>query len=103
MSPERRQELIDWLLGELTSEREEALKAEVRRDPAIQRELQELEALFGLMRRGEEIEVEPRVRATVMREARRLTRPSQSRHGSTLSLSRRPPQRWSTRWRGRAC
>ncbi|MHC4941093.1 MAG: anti-sigma factor family protein [Planctomycetota bacterium] len=70
------QELVDLILGELAPEREQQLKAELARDPGLRAELAELEALFGLMRRGEEIEVEPSVHETVMAEARRMTRPS---------------------------
>ncbi|MHC4850173.1 MAG: anti-sigma factor family protein, partial [Planctomycetota bacterium] len=71
-----RQELVDLILGELEPQREAALKAELACDAALRAELTELEALFGLMRRGEEIEVEPAVHQAVMAEARRLTRPS---------------------------
>jgi hypothetical protein len=71
-----RQELVDLILGELEPQREAELKAELARDSALRAELTELEALFGLMRRGEEIEVEPAVHQTIMAEARRVTRPS---------------------------
>ncbi|MHC4955525.1 MAG: anti-sigma factor family protein, partial [Planctomycetota bacterium] len=78
MSDKRREELIDLLLGELEPARDAELRELVRGDPALQRELRELEALFGFMRQGEEIEVDPAVHATVMTEARRVTRPSLS-------------------------
>jgi len=76
MSAERRQELLDLLLGELEPKREDELKQLVNLDPELQSELNEIEALFGLMRKGEEIEFDPAVHATIMREAHRVTRPS---------------------------
>ena len=84
MSDERRQELLDLLLGELEPAREEELKALVRREPELQRELGELESLFGLMRRGEEIEPDPAIRTRVMREADRVTRPSLGKRLASL-------------------
>jgi len=76
MRDDSRAELIDLLLGDLEPADDEALRARVRNEPALQRELSELESLFGLMRRGEEIDVEPRVHTAIMREAKRITRPS---------------------------
>jgi hypothetical protein len=64
-----RQELIDLLLGELEPAEAEALKARVRADPLLGRELLELESLFGLMRRGEEVEPLAATRATVLAAA----------------------------------
>jgi len=76
MRDDSRAELIDLLLGDLEPAEDEALRARVRSEPALQRELGELEALFGLMRRGEEIEADPAVHESIMREARRMTAPS---------------------------
>ncbi len=76
MRDDARAELIDLLLGDLEPAEDEALRARVRNEPALQRELSELEALFGLMRRGEEIEADPAVHESIMHEARRITRPS---------------------------
>lgn len=64
-----RQELIDLLLGELEPLEAEALKARVRAEPELRRELLELESLFGLMRRGEEVEPLAATRATVLAAA----------------------------------
>jgi hypothetical protein len=71
-----RQELIDLLLGELEPEAAEALKERLRREPALAKELGQLEALFALMRRGEEIEPSPEMRQRLVAEAERLTAPS---------------------------
>ena len=76
MSAEMRGKLTDLLLGELEPAQDKALRERVRTEPALQRELQELEALFGLMRRGEQIEANPAAHEAIMREARRMTRPS---------------------------
>jgi anti-sigma factor RsiW len=71
-----RQELIDLLLGELEPEAAEALKERVRREPALAKELGQLEALRALMRRGEEIEPSPEMRQMLVAEAERRTAPS---------------------------
>jgi hypothetical protein len=71
-----RQELIDLLLGELEPEAAEALKERLRREPALARELGQLEALRALMRRGEEIEPSPEMRQMLVAEAERRTAPS---------------------------
>jgi hypothetical protein len=64
-----RQELIDLLLGELDAAEAEALKARLRAEPELRRELLELESLFGLMRRSEEVEPLPATRAAVLAAA----------------------------------
>jgi len=69
-------ELVELLLGELEPARVKELRARLGNDPSLRAELAELEALFGFMRRGEEIEADPAVHAAVMAEARRITRPS---------------------------
>jgi hypothetical protein len=69
-----RQELIDLLLGELDAAEAEMLKARVRAEPELQRELADLESLFGLMRRGEAVEPAPATREAVVAAASR-TRP----------------------------
>jgi len=84
MSAERRQELLDLLLGELDSQREDELKSRLQGEPELQRELAELESLFGFMRRGEEIEADPAIRTRVMREAERATRPSFAKRLASL-------------------
>ena len=71
-----RQELIDLILGELEGERAEEVRAQVRQDPKLARELDELTALFGLMRRGDEVEAPDAMRATVLAAAAKATRPS---------------------------
>jgi len=71
-----RQELIDLLLGELEPEAAEALKDRLRREPALAKELGQLEALIALMRRGEEIEPSPEMRRLLVAEAERRTAPS---------------------------
>ncbi|MHC4931590.1 MAG: hypothetical protein ACYTGV_05295 [Planctomycetota bacterium] len=70
------QELIDLVRGELSSTEERDLRARIAREPALARELKELESLFGLMRRGEEIEAPGSTRVRVLRAARRATAPS---------------------------
>ncbi|MDH3591705.1 MAG: hypothetical protein OER88_07495, partial [Planctomycetota bacterium] len=52
------------------------VRAQVRSDPKLARELQELTALFGLMRRADEVEASPAMRATVLAAARKATRPT---------------------------
>jgi len=69
------QDLLDLILGELDPAREAALRARLAQDAGLRAELTQLEALFGFMRRGEEIEPDPAVRTHVMAEARRLARP----------------------------
>ncbi|MHC4670097.1 MAG: hypothetical protein ACYTFD_17040 [Planctomycetota bacterium] len=70
-----KQELIDLLRGELEPKEAEALKARLRQDPRLARELVELEALFTLMRRGDEIEPSPALRRRLMAAAERVTAP----------------------------
>ncbi|HEX5136776.1 MAG TPA: hypothetical protein VFY93_07390 [Planctomycetota bacterium] len=70
-----RQELIDLLLGELDPAEAEALKARIRGEPELQRELFELESLFGLMRRGEAVEPLGATRAAVVAAAARVRTP----------------------------
>lgn len=70
-----RQELIDLLLGELEPAEADALKARIRAEPALQRELTELESLFGLMRRGEAVEPLAATRETVVAAAARVRPP----------------------------
>ena len=70
------QELLDLYLGELPEERAGELRARLRDDAALQSEWAELEALFGFMRQGEEIESDPSIRRVVMAEARHATAPS---------------------------
>lgn len=64
-----RQELIDLLLGEVEPAEAEALKARLRDDPELRRELTDLQSLFGLMRRGEAIEPLPATREAVIAAA----------------------------------
>ncbi|MHC4133606.1 MAG: hypothetical protein ACYS0K_01355 [Planctomycetota bacterium] len=71
-----RQELIDLLLGELEPDAAAALRERLRTEPALVKELGELEALFALMRRGEEIEPSPEMRRALVAEAERRTAPS---------------------------
>jgi hypothetical protein len=71
-----RQELIDLLLGELEPEADKALRERLRGEPALRKELGELEALFALMRRGEEIEPSPELRRALVAEAERRLAPS---------------------------
>jgi hypothetical protein len=70
-----RQELIDLLLGELDPAEAEALKARLTADPELRRELTEIESLFTLMRRGEELEPAKAMRATVLAAAARARPP----------------------------
>ncbi|MHC4973558.1 MAG: hypothetical protein ACYTG3_14625 [Planctomycetota bacterium] len=70
-----RQELIDLLLGELEPDADQALRERLRNEPALAKELGELEALFALMRRGEEIEPSPELRRALVAEAERRTAP----------------------------
>lgn len=71
-----RQELIDLLLGELEPAADQALRERLRADPALRKELGELEALFALMRRGEEIEPSLEMRRALVAEAERALAPS---------------------------
>lgn len=71
-----RQELIDLLLGELEPDAAKALGERLRAEPALARELRELEALFAFVRRGEEIEPSPELRRAIVAEAERRTAPS---------------------------
>jgi len=71
-----RQELIDFVLQDMEPDAARALEERLRREPALQRELAELEALFGLMRRGEEVEPGAELRAAVMAAADRALAPS---------------------------
>ena len=71
-----KQDLIDLILGDLEPAREEELRAQIRESAELQSELADLEALFGFMRRGEQIESDPSVRETVMAAARKATAPS---------------------------
>ena len=66
-----RQELIDLILGELEPTQADALKERLRSDAQLARELAEIEALFGLMRRGDEIEPTAAMRRAVAADARR--------------------------------
>jgi len=70
-----KQELIDLLLGELEPAEADALKARLRAEPELQRELADLESLFGLMRRGDAIEPQPATRETVVQAAERARPP----------------------------
>ncbi len=70
-----RQELIDLLLGELERADADALKARLRAEPELRRELADLESLFGLMRRSEEVAPSPGIRDAVVAAAARV-RPS---------------------------
>jgi len=70
------QELIDFLRGELDDEHADRIRARLRSDAALAREYAELEALFGLMRRGEELDPSAALRQTVMAAAERSCRPS---------------------------
>ncbi|MHC4959038.1 MAG: anti-sigma factor [Planctomycetota bacterium] len=69
------QELLDLLHGELPEDQAQALKKRLASDPALARELEELEALFNLMRRGEEIEPAPETRDRVYTAAVHATAP----------------------------
>jgi len=71
-----RQELIDLLLGELEPDAAAALQERLRTEPALAKELGELEGLFALMRRGEEIEPSAEMRRALVAEAVRRTAPS---------------------------
>lgn len=71
-----RQELIDLLLGELEPAADQALRERLRNEPALRKELGELEALFALMRRGEEIEPPLEMRRALVAEAERRLAPS---------------------------
>lgn len=64
-----RQDLIDLLLGELEPAEADALKARLRAEPELRHELADLESLFGLMRRSEEVEPAPQTRETVVAAA----------------------------------
>lgn len=66
-----RQELIDLLLGELEPAEADALRARILAEPDLRRELTELESLFGLMRRSEELLPSPATRAAVVAAAAR--------------------------------
>lgn len=70
-----RQELIDLLLGELEPAEADALKARLRAEPDLRRELSEIESLFGLMRRGEEIAPLAATREAVVAAAARVRPP----------------------------
>jgi hypothetical protein len=70
-----RQELIDLLLGELEPAEADALKARLGADPDLNRELADLQTLFSLMRRGEEIEPSPGAREVVVAAAARARPP----------------------------
>jgi anti-sigma factor RsiW len=70
-----KQELIDYLLGELDDEQAAALRARIAADPALEREMTELSALFTFMQRGEDPVPALETRATVLRAAARATRP----------------------------
>ncbi len=70
-----RQELIDLLLGELSPAETDALKARLRAEPELRRELAELESLFGLMRRGEAVEPLPATRQVLVAAAARAKPP----------------------------
>ncbi len=70
-----RQELIDLLLGELEPAEADVLKARLRAEPALRRELADLESLFGLMRRSEEIEPVAATRAALVAAAARARPP----------------------------
>ncbi|MHC4339539.1 MAG: anti-sigma factor family protein [Planctomycetota bacterium] len=78
------QELIDLIRGELSSMEERVLRARLAEEPALARELNELETLFGLMRRGEEIEAPAATRFRVLRAARRATAPSLLRQAASV-------------------
>jgi hypothetical protein len=67
-----RQELIDLLLGELEPAEADALRARILAEPDLRRELTELESLFGLMRRSEELVPSPATRAAVVAAAARV-------------------------------
>ena len=69
-------ELVDLLLGELEPERESLIRDQLQRSAKLRSELAEIEALFGFMRRGEQVEVDRSIREHVMAEARRVTAPS---------------------------
>ena len=70
-----RQELIDFLRGELPEEEERAVRTRLKTDAALAQEMAELQALLGLMRRGEEIEPSRELRATIVAAAERATAP----------------------------
>jgi hypothetical protein len=65
-----RQELIDLLRGELDPAEAVALRARVAAEPALARELLELESLLGLLHRSEQLEPAPATRALVLSAAR---------------------------------
>jgi len=71
-----RQELIDLLRGELSETEERDLRARLANDAALRGELDELTALFGLMRRGEEVSPNAATRAKVLAAARGAVAPS---------------------------
>jgi len=64
-----RQELIDLLLGELPPGEERSLRERIAVDPALAKELEDLKALFGLMRRAETVEPSAAMRRRVLRAA----------------------------------
>lgn len=70
-----RQELIDLLLGELEPAEADALKARLRAEPELRRELTELESIFGLMRRSEAIDPLPATREAIVAAAARARPP----------------------------
>ncbi len=70
-----RQELIDLLRGELSESEERDLRARLAQDAALRGELDELTALFGLMRRGEEVSPLANTRAKVLSAARGAVAP----------------------------
>jgi len=70
------QELIEFLRGELAEGEARELRARLADDADLARELSELQALFGFMRRGEEIVPSRELRAAVADAAERATAPS---------------------------
>jgi len=71
-----RQELLDYLRGELDSGAAEALRARLASDAKLHREMRELESLLRFMRAGEEIEPSAGLQEALAGAAAKLARPS---------------------------
>ncbi|MCZ6574187.1 MAG: hypothetical protein O7C98_13600 [Planctomycetota bacterium] len=75
-----RPEIVDYVRGELSAREETVLRARIEKDPALERELEEAQALFGIMGQGPEIEPRAalRIRFVASLEAQREREPGRS-------------------------
>ena len=75
-----RPEIIDYIRGELSAREETVLRARIEKDPALARELEEAQAVFGIMRQGPEIEPREALRTRFLAslEAQREREPVRS-------------------------